>query len=629
MKKRFNANSPAFWAIVAVLLCAVAAAFLLIDTKGKKPDKDEPVPTEAEVSVTETPRPTQENTRKRIELSAKDAAELEGLFGEAERWLPCGPKNAGMEWAREFFITVGGRDYAYSSFEHMFFDEEADRRFSLTFSEYKMIETALGNQQFPFELPSAKGFSADDGLRIGVMEVGFPANGYIGVIWDNVGSEPVLIGDSRCLYKLLDDGSEERVPYSANVEFGDGAYELPAHSFEILTSYLDLFGDLEPGSYRLYLNGTEPGGLWIDFTLRYPLLYDAESTGGSCADESIIIRVSGVDYGDEAVTLTVAWLNTGSSTFTFTGGWNLYENSGDAPNMRSDILYGGDESLWGLSLIVNCVTPEDEEYRLEPGELLYVDYTIDNGYLPKAQVYTIVFAAPSCDCRAVFRTLTEAERYWELMQEHPEYDIWGNKPCKLCAVYGGEFRCSLIRTTALSAMSDDEIREFIMENGISAKDMRIIMSNRYIGIDEIRVLGADGASPPEPELAEAQLRQLLLGEPERTGEEAEKRLEQLKREHAKCFGVPAENGLEVYVWQFSKGTLCFGLRPKPAPGAQEWTVWTLDPVSDINDMKLILSTYEIPPESIEVIPYDHPTSYYEPVRGVDYIPGIRRLLGLD
>ena len=35
---------------------------------------------------------------------------------------------------------------------------------------------------------------------------------------------------------------------------------------------------------------------------------------------------------------------------------------------------------------------------------------------------------------------------------------------------------------------------------------------------------------------------------------------------ARVSGVPAENGLEVYVWQFSKGTLCFGLRPRPAPG---------------------------------------------------------------
>ncbi|MBQ1520086.1 MAG: hypothetical protein IIZ56_01275, partial [Clostridia bacterium] len=47
------------------------------------------------------------------------------------------------------------------------------------------------------------------------------------------------------------------------------------------------------------------------------------------------------------------------------------------------------------------------------------------------------------------------------------------------------------------------------------------------------------------------------------------------------------------------------------------------------DMRLILSTYDIPDEDITVIPYHNPiSSYYYRIDSY-YVPGVRKMLGLS
>ena len=619
MKKIINADSPKFWAIIAGLLCAVAAAILLLTgPKEGEPKKDEPVPTETAAEATETPRPTQDPRRKRIELSAKDEEDLFEMFSYADRWQPCTDQSARTEWMREYYATVRGKDYAYSNFDRAFFDEEADLEFTLTYSEWDAVNVLLGFPHVPFERPGITSFSADDSIRIGVSEEDIVRNGLLVLIWDNLGSEPIAVSQRCCLWRIYEDGVRERVDYfGEDDDLGDGTIEVPAHSFRPVAYSLDQFDSLDAGTYRLYINGTEPTGQWVEFTLPYPKLNSVQGADGMCENEDIIIRVIGIDHGTDALTLMVSWLNTGSKTFSFTDGWSLFGR-------------GGEQYEYDPELIAGSPATDGAEYQLGPGELLTVDYRIDIEYVEEPGIYTIEFEAPSCRCSAFFRTPTDAERYWKLAEEHPEYIIDVNRACTVCALFDGEIKCALVRESMVSVMSDEAIRAMINDGGISPNDMRIILSNRYTGGEYgFRILGPEGGPAPEPEVAEAQLRQLLFGEPEPNGKQAQKRLEELRNEYPEYFDIPTEHGLEIYVWQKSRGALCFGMLPKPESGPQMSTVWILKPVTDINDAKLILSTYDIAPGNVDVIPYDHPTVYYKPIRGEGYISGIRCLLGLE
>ncbi len=110
------------------------------------------------------------------------------------------------------------------------------------------------------------------------------------------------------------------------------------------------------------------------------------------------------------------------------------------------------------------------------------------------------------------------------------------------------------------------------------------------------------------------------------------RREELKEEFPSCFGIDATNGLDIYVWQLAPQHYTYALLKRgqyPLAGGMD--IWQIGVCAD--DMKLILSTYEITSEQVRVIHYQHPLSSYAVVfeseaQKESYINEIRYQLGL-
>lgn len=85
-------------------------------------------------------------------------------------------------------------------------------------------------------------------------------------------------------------------------------------------------------------------------------------------------------------------------------------------------------------------------------------------------------------------------------------------------------------------------------------------------------------------------------------------LTELKRLYPEYFGLDTTNGLKVYVWQMSGESYSCAL----VSGAEEKTDAEICKLSGISieRMLLILSTYDVPAEQIEIIPFRNPLSSY-------------------
>ena len=75
------------------------------------------------------------------------------------------------------------------------------------------------------------------------------------------------------------------------------------------------------------------------------------------------------------------------------------------------------------------------------------------------------------------------------------------------------------------------------------------------------------------------------------------------------FDLPTDKGLEIYVWQMAQDDYSFGLMAGTNLRKEDEQLWNLKGVS-LDDLFLILTTYDISPENIEVIPIHMPYSSY-------------------
>ncbi|MBQ1906549.1 MAG: hypothetical protein II173_00065 [Firmicutes bacterium] len=88
-------------------------------------------------------------------------------------------------------------------------------------------------------------------------------------------------------------------------------------------------------------------------------------------------------------------------------------------------------------------------------------------------------------------------------------------------------------------------------------------------------------------------------------------LEALMERYPEYFGLSTFKGLEVYVWQVNSASYSFGLMPGTNINKTEQQLLALKGAS-AEEMRAILSTYDIPEENIAVIPWQNPVSSYLP-----------------
>ena len=88
-------------------------------------------------------------------------------------------------------------------------------------------------------------------------------------------------------------------------------------------------------------------------------------------------------------------------------------------------------------------------------------------------------------------------------------------------------------------------------------------------------------------------------------------LEALMERYPEYFGLSTFKGLEVYVWQVNPASYSFGLMPGTNINKTEQQLLALKGAS-AEEMRAILSTYDIPEENIAVIPWQNPVSSYLP-----------------
>ena len=101
----------------------------------------------------------------------------------------------------------------------------------------------------------------------------------------------------------------------------------------------------------------------------------------------------------------------------------------------------------------------------------------------------------------------------------------------------------------------------------------------------------------------------------------------LTNRYPELLGLPTTKGLEVYVTKFSGTGYRCTLKSGKNLGYSAEELINSD-FTDIKDMAAILTTYDLPPEMISVIPYQHPLSSFLWTDAEEELPLIEALLGL-
>lgn len=86
-------------------------------------------------------------------------------------------------------------------------------------------------------------------------------------------------------------------------------------------------------------------------------------------------------------------------------------------------------------------------------------------------------------------------------------------------------------------------------------------------------------------------------------------LDALREEYPEYFDLSAFKGLELYAWQMGPGVLRCGLMEGTNRNKTSEEIWNLRGVT-VEEMKLILSTYDVPADNIFLYPFLHPASSY-------------------
>ncbi len=88
-------------------------------------------------------------------------------------------------------------------------------------------------------------------------------------------------------------------------------------------------------------------------------------------------------------------------------------------------------------------------------------------------------------------------------------------------------------------------------------------------------------------------------------------LETLREKYPEYFGLSTFKGLEVYVWQMAEGSYSWGLMEGTNREKTSEELWSLRGTTT-EEMRLILSSYDIPEENIFILPMGKPISSYIP-----------------
>ena len=86
-------------------------------------------------------------------------------------------------------------------------------------------------------------------------------------------------------------------------------------------------------------------------------------------------------------------------------------------------------------------------------------------------------------------------------------------------------------------------------------------------------------------------------------------VDELKEDYPEYFDLSAFKGLEVYVWQMAPDSYSCGVLPGTNREKTLEELWNMKGTT-IEEMRAILSTYDIPKEDIIVIPWQNPISSY-------------------
>ena len=88
-------------------------------------------------------------------------------------------------------------------------------------------------------------------------------------------------------------------------------------------------------------------------------------------------------------------------------------------------------------------------------------------------------------------------------------------------------------------------------------------------------------------------------------------VDSLRAKFPRYFGISPENGLDVYVWQMAKNSYSFGLLPHSEEERQMFDPELMNlKGASADEMRAILSSYNISEKRIHVIPWQNPLSSY-------------------
>ena len=615
----FDPKKPAFWVMIAVVLAVVAVVLLiLVDPTGNKNTRvvfneiKEPIrlPEQAGKRL---------SLNKALELTAEDEDRILRLLGST-RW-----EQGEMTPEVKYRIRALEKEYYYSHEGHIFFDEKAEKYLTLSFDEWADINAMLGLEEVPFELPNAVGGSHDRNVRIGVSYVGFPQNGDIEVIWDNISAKEYYYGGEIGLWKkylrltdfvadwsFFSDGFWFKKIYARD-EYITAAigYIIDGHSFVRQKYSLEAFGDLEPGEYRLYFNSNIRSDWWVDLTLEHKLY--ANIPGAKCSSDNadIALHVTAVEELGNDVEVTVMWQNFGETSFV-------------APNAyRFGRVVSGNDQFEGEDRIT------DQVFYVRPGEEMPVTYRIAGGAsLPDGE-YVMHMVSAGNELRIGLRLDHAARKTAELMEKYPEYFGIDSYGLTVFALDEGEMRFAVADIDEAFDYSRMDVTRRIRERGLTAEEVKLVLAY-YPAYTPVEIVPVSPIGEPEPEIETATAKAILLlyGDPEPTGEDREKRIEELRKEFPQYFDIPTEFGIDVFVWQMGRGSLSFCLaeHTDEEPG---FAFVDSQKAVGVTDMKLILSAYDIDPALITIRPTSSPLSSYG-FAGFDerYIDGVRELLGI-
>ncbi len=458
VKKVLNYRKPAFWIIIsAVIICAAAAVCFLTNPKKEVSEKVTCYLMNADEDAPERIIPIDRNDEEFIRGLLKD----EKWF-ENEQPVPF-----------PYCFSADGAAYFYSPYDRMFSDGNSQMCRTVNYAQWERLNSILGLEtDIPLSVPGAEGFSNDENVRVGVAQLELSGHNAVIAVWDNMGGEPFEFGCRHCLYKKNRAGDYEKVSAREGAAFGDIGCALPPDSFMTMRYSLEMYGDIYPGEYRLYLNGLEPTDYWIDFEI---------------VDEARLARLREEYpeyFGLTGNVLKVYAMNPGRGTYILTQPGSSGEDG--AENEIFSKLLGRGVCADDMRLILS------QYGTSQMFEIVPVRNPLSSTFF----VYETAIARFRMELNGTEEYTPEeaAVRLEELRQEYPEY--FGVRTGKGLEVYVCQFGPGSFEFILLSGTNFNRefaAGEYIMRYANYAHvrsfaDMKLILSTYDIDDDAIRVI---------------------------------------------------------------------------------------------------------------------------------------------